>query len=148
MKKTKFVKFFLKIYGVGTSELFKRYLKLGINNRVPVNFKHQRFRSLINKIDESLEDSDKYGKKLQAEIQNGILLLQIIQNFKGTRSKFFRPCRGQRTRTNAKTNRKKTQKKAKLQIKKEISSKKKTPFKNIKKKVKSTKIKKRPYKTN
>jgi ribosomal protein S13 len=137
MKKTKFVNFFLKIYGVGKSELLKRYLKVGINSRIGVNFRYQKFRKKINKVYANL-DGDDFGKKLQAEIQKSILFLQIIQNFRGMRSKFFRPCRGQRTHTNAKTNRKK-KKVSELQVKKEISQKTKTPFKIISKKIKNTK---------
>jgi ribosomal protein S13 len=142
MKKTKFVNLFLKVYGVGKKELLKRYLKLGINLRVGINFKHQKFRKLVNRAFTSF-DGDDYGKKLQSEIQKSILFLQIIQNFKGMRSKFFRPCRGQRTHTNAKTNRKKKSRSTELQIKKEISPKTKTPSKTISKKTKNTKAQKR-----
>jgi hypothetical protein len=68
MKKTKFVNYFLKIYGVGKPELLKRYLKVGINSRVAVNFKYQKFRKLVNRAYINL-DGDDYGKKLQAEVQ-------------------------------------------------------------------------------
>jgi ribosomal protein S13 len=142
MKKTRFVNYFLKIYGVGKPELLKRYLRIGINSRVAVNFRYQKFRKLVKKINRNL-DGDDFGKKLQAEIQKSILFLQIIQNFKGMRSKFFRPCRGQRTHTNAKTNRKKKKKSTELQIKKEISQKTKNSSKTISKKAKNTKTQKR-----
>jgi len=53
------------------------------------------------------------GKKLEKKVENYIHFYKKIKNYTGLRHKINLPCRGQRTKTNAKTNKTETRKKIK-----------------------------------
>lgn len=100
MNKKNYFNNLIKNYGIGNKKLFFFCNKLGLNN----NFKKSIY---LNKI-QSLKltkytNNSLLNSKLKERVKKEILFPQKIRVYKGLRNKYKYPCRGQRTKTNAKT---------------------------------------------
>jgi small subunit ribosomal protein S13 len=88
--------------GLNKFSLINPSKKIGINIRTNISFLKRKHKSFLNKAWSFLK-TDRYLKKY---VKQSIVFLIKIKHFKGFRHKFKYPCRGQRTRTNAKTRKK------------------------------------------
>jgi small subunit ribosomal protein S13 len=89
-------------YGIGL-KIKKDFIKSnGINSRL--KFKNIKKNMLVIFKKEILKVT--FGYKLKKIINNNILYIKMLGNFKGLQHKHKHPVRGQRTRRNGKTNRK------------------------------------------
>lgn len=98
---------FKKSYGIGIITAKKIIKKIGLNFSNKKAFLNTAQFNRLTKLNKNII----VNKKLKNELKEIILFPQKIRTYKGLRNKYNYPCRGQRTRTNAKT-----KKKIKIQI--------------------------------
>jgi ribosomal protein S13 len=80
----------------------QQFSKFGLNKRLTFQYATS---NVIHKLDKSFESLFNVSRKKKVRTQN-IKFLIKIRSYRGQRHRRFLPCRGQRTRTNAKTNKK------------------------------------------
>jgi small subunit ribosomal protein S13 len=100
MHKKSYFKDLTKNYGIGTKKVAFFFIKLGLNLR---NKKIIYLNKLQNIKILRYKNKNIINNKLKARLKKIIKFPQKIRVYKGLRNKYKYPCRGQRTRTNAKT---------------------------------------------
>jgi small subunit ribosomal protein S13 len=90
---------------IGSNKFFVKKVskKFGINLRIKISFLKRKYKNSFKKYLLLSKKSKFLKKKIN---QSAASFLIKIKHFKGFRHKFKYPCRGQRTRTNAKTRKK------------------------------------------
>jgi ribosomal protein S13 len=93
---------FYKInYGINKN-IFKFFFKSqGINFKKPTFFANQKKILKLSRL-----KNKKFGQLLKLKVKKIKKFEESIKTFKGLRNKYNYPCRGQRTRTNAKSKKK------------------------------------------
>ena len=93
------IDFFKTKYGIGKNTIYEIYNKFGLNKRINnLVFPFEKFRRISKNI------KPKPIEKELINIQkNNITFLKNIKSYRGKRHRLKLPCRGQRTKTNAKT---------------------------------------------
>lgn len=100
--KTYFLKNFNNTFGVNSKQLKELCYKIGLN---PTNkdFKLKKKNNLFITKHFKVEE---YDKNLKIQIRKNLKFLNQIRVYRGVRHGLKLPCRGQRTKTNARTKKK------------------------------------------
>jgi small subunit ribosomal protein S13 len=93
---------FKKSYGVGIKTTTTILKKMGLNYKKQKLFLNTTQQKKLKR----LTKKKLYNLKLKNKLKEIILFPQKIKSYSGLRNKYKYPCRGQRTRTNAKTKKK------------------------------------------
>jgi small subunit ribosomal protein S13 len=100
--KNPFLKDIVQVYGLGTTTHHKLLKSTGINLRKETYVLSSTIKSTLeNKLVDALT-----GKTLTAIHKEYLEFQQKIKNYRGLRTRYGYPCRGQRTHTNANTKKK------------------------------------------
>jgi small subunit ribosomal protein S13 len=91
-----------KTVGLNEFSVKKAFKKFGVNLRIKISFLKRKHKASLNKSWLLL----KTNNSLKKQTKQCVAFFIKIKHFKGFRHKFKYPCRGQRTRTNAKTRKK------------------------------------------
>jgi len=92
----------LQVYGLGTTSTLKLLNSTGLNSRKAI----QVLPSLIQLSLKSQLNSFTTGKSLRSLQKEYLDFQRNIKNYRGLRTRYGYPCRGQRTHTNANTKKK------------------------------------------
>ena len=88
------------IYGIGLHKALKICEKVNLDPEIRV---HELSESEVAKLNQEIQDNYMVEGDLKRKVQSNIKRLQSIGCYRGVRHRRSLPCRGQRTKTNART---------------------------------------------